>query len=277
MLEKFTRELAAAGLPPGPGPDTLVAEADLNGLPDVVQRYFEFMGVVGRPRDWSFRLGLTGRFRRSLDDAWMPCEAWQYNTRLGVARIFHMRARLYGIVPVIARDTYIRGQGRMLVKALDLFTVADGTGEEFNVGELVTYLNDGIMIAPSMLLVPEVKWSGVDENSFDVALTDHDRTVTARVFIDQRGAPIDFSTTDRFVADPKDPRKLVRTRWTTPIEGWQTMGSRRLWTRGQAVWKTREGDLMYADFAPVPGTLAFNRQPAQKVWGGDAIETGHAG
>jgi hypothetical protein len=261
MRAKFMREVAAAGLPPGPGADSPVTEADLEGLPDSVRRYLGFMGVVGKPAVWSFRLAFTGRFRRSRNDPWMACEAWQYNSRLGVARVFHLRIRLRGLVPVLARDTYIEGRGRMLIRLFDLVSIGDGTGLEFDVGELVTYLNDGIMIAPSMLLVPEVRWSPVDARSFDVALTDRGRTVTARVFVDDGGAPTDFSTTDRFAADPKDASKLVRTRWTTPVEGWREVDGRRLWTRGQAVWHMPDGELAYADFTPVPGTLALNVRP----------------
>src|SRR5262249_45911069 len=118
-----------------------------------------------------------------------------------------------------ARDTYLRGRGRMLVKLLDLFTIEDGMGEEYDTGELVTYLNDAVMIAPSMLFVPDISFSPVDANSFDVSLTDHGRTVTARVIVDENGAPKDFSTTDRFCYDPKHPNKLVRARWSTPMEG----------------------------------------------------------
>jgi hypothetical protein len=239
MRAKFMKEVAAAGLPPGPGPDSPVTEADLAGLPHSVRRYLGFMGVVGKPSVWSFRLAFTGRFRRSRHDAWMACEAWQYNSRLAVARIFHIRLR--GLVPVLARDTYVRGRGRMLIRLFDLVTVGDGAGVEFDTGELVTYLNDGVMIAPSILLVPEVRWSPVDE----------------------RGAPTDFSTTDRFAADPKDASKLVRTRWTTPIDGWQEVGGRRLWTRGRAVWHMPEGEFAYADFTPVPGSLALNVRPGE--------------
>jgi len=264
MLKKFNRELAGLGLPPGPGPDVdpgPITAGDLEPLPETARRYLRFMGVLGRPRDWSFRLGFSGLFRRSRDEAWAKCEAWQYNSRLAVARIFHIRIRLGGLVPVLARDTYIEGHGRMLIRLLDLVTVGDGTGEEFDIGELVTYLNDGIMVAPAMLLGPEVRWSPVDESSFDVAFTDRGRTVTARVFVDEHGAPTDFSTTDRFAADPKNPKKLLRARWTTPVEGWQDLGGRRLWSRGQAVWHLPEGEFAYAAFTPIPGTLAFNVPP----------------
>jgi len=40
----------------------------------------------------------------------------------------------------------------MLVKLFDLFTLADGTGTEYDIGELATYLNDAVLVAPSMLL-----------------------------------------------------------------------------------------------------------------------------
>ncbi len=149
----------------------------------------------------------------------------------------------------------------MLVRALDLFTIGDGTGEEFDIGELVTYLNDAVLIAPSMLLVPEVAWFAVDAGSFDIALTDHGHTVTARVTVDEDGAPTDFSTTDRFCYDPDQPRQLMRARWTTPVTGWQVVDGRRLLTRGQAVWHLPQGPFAYADFCPVPETVSFNVSP----------------
>jgi len=106
------RELAALGLPTEPGPEVVrdpTSEADLEQLPATAQRYLRFMRVVGRPRDWSFRLGFVGRFRRSRDEGWMKCEAWQYNTRLSLARIFYMQLRFFGFIPVLGRDTYADG------------------------------------------------------------------------------------------------------------------------------------------------------------------------
>ncbi len=266
MRTMFMRELAAMGLPAGPGPGVnpaAVTDADLDVLPETARRYLRFMRVVGRPRDWSFRLRLTGRFRRSLHEPWMACEAWQYDTRLALARVFYMRLRFFGILPVIGRDTYANGHGRMLIRPLDLFTIGDGTGEAYDIGELVTYLNDGIMIAPSMLLVPEVEWTAVDADAFDVSFRDHGRTVKARVVIDERGAPVDFETTDRFYSDPKDATKVSRCRWTTPIAGFQDASGRRLPTRGQATWHPPEGELTYGDFAFDPASLAFNVAPGE--------------
>jgi hypothetical protein len=266
MRKKFMRELVARNLPlrPPAGFDVApVTETHLQTLPETVGRYLRFMGVVGRPRDWSFRLGLVGRFRRSPDEAWMKCEAWQYNTRLAPARIFYIQIRLFGILPVLGRDTYAAGRGRMLIRLFDLVTVADGRGEPYDIGELVTYLNDAILIAPSMLLIPEVRWSDVDANSFDVALTDNGITVSAHVSVDERGAPVDFETSDRFYSDPKDATKATRCRWRTPVEGWQRADSRLLPMGGKAVWRLPDVDFAYADFTFDPTTVAFNVGPGE--------------
>jgi len=258
MRAKFLREVAALALPRGPDSASPVTDADLEPLPGAAQRYLRFMGVVGRPRDWSLRMGFTGRFRLKPGGPWAPISVWQYNTRLGPARIFHMRMRFGVVVPVLARDTYVNGHGRMLGKALDLITVVDGSGPEFDVSELVTYLNDAVNYAPSMILGPEAAWAAAGEGSFDVSLTDHGTTVRARVFVDARGAPTDFSTTDRFIALAGKPPQ--RERWSAPVE-FDAVGGRPVAVRGRAIWHLPEGDMPYAEFSLVRESLAFNVPP----------------
>jgi hypothetical protein len=263
VREKFLKEVAAAQLPAGTDSQApVVLESDLSGLPEPVQRYLRFMGVVGRPRDWSLRARWTGGFRLSPKQSFMPCEAWTYNTRLEVARIFHMRLRFLGFLPMRVRDTYVRGRGRMQGRLFDLISVVDNSSPEIAIGELTTYLNDAILLAPSMVLGAQTQWSAVDGSSFDVALSDRGRTVTARVLINARGAPINFSTTDRFCSDPNDAKgAMIRARWTTPVAGWQVVNGRQLPTRATAEWDLPAGPFCYADFRLDAGDIAFNVCP----------------
>lgn len=267
LEEKFRREVAAHGLPVAPGVDfdrAPVSDEDLAPLPATAQRYLRFMGVVGRPRDWSFRARFTGRFRRSADDAWMDCEAWQYNTRLAVARLFYMRLTMFGVVPVVGRDTYEDGHGRMQIRPLDLVTVMDGKGEAYDLGELVTYLNDAVTIAPSMLLAPNVTFTEVDEWSFDLAIADHGHTVRARVYVDEQGAPVDFETTDRWMSAPDDASKVTRCKWTTPLHGVQHAGDRRFPVSGKAMWHPEGREpFAYAELDFDVSSLVFDVAPGQ--------------
>ena len=189
----------------------------------------------------------------------MPCEAWQYNSRPGVARVFHMRIEAVGLVPMLGRDSYLSGRGQMLGRLLGLVTVAHGSGPEYDAGELVTFLNDAVIFAPSMLLRLPVSWSAAGDRSFDVTLADSGHRVTARVSLDERDAVCDFSTDDRY----RDaPGGLARARWSTPVQGWREVDSRRLPSSGSAIWHLPNGPLPYAKFTFGPGDISYNVAPA---------------
>jgi hypothetical protein len=262
MRKRFLKELKSAGLPRLPTERAPITDGDLSLLPLAARRYLGFTRVLERPRDWSFLVAMSGRFRLGPDRAFLPCKAWQYDTRLGIARMFQIRMRFGNLLPVVARDTYREGRGRLQAKLLDLITVEDASGPELDTGELVTYLNDAILLAPSMILGPETTWIDAGDNAFDVALTDSGLTVRARVTVDRDGRPLDFSTTDRFVQDPYDPnRPWIRARWSTPIKSWEVIGDRPVFGAGQAIWHLDRGEFAYAELSVVPGTLAFNVDP----------------
>jgi hypothetical protein len=259
LCEQLAADVSTLGLSAGPAWPPPATEAQLGGLPGAAQRYLRFMGVAGRPADWSFLAHVTGKFRLRPGLPWMRCQAWQYNNGLSVARLFHMRIYAAGVLPMTGRDAYAGGRGRMLAKLAGLVTVADSAGPETDMSELVTYLNDAVFLAPSMLLVPAVQWAPVDDRSFEVTLEDSGHRVTARVFLDERGAPVNFSTEDRWCDLPGGP---VRMRWSTPVGGWTEVNGRWQATRGAAIWHMPDGPFCYAVFRFPPGAISYNVPPA---------------
>jgi hypothetical protein len=216
LNRRLARDVAALGLPASP-PAAPVAEADLAALPAAAVRYLSFMGVAGRPPDSSFLAHFTGRFRLRPQQPWMRCEGWQYNSSPTVARLFHMRITAAGVLPMTGRDAYVHGRGRMHGKLAGLVTVAAAAGPEADVSELVTYLNDAVFFAPSMLLVLPVSWGPAGGTSFDLTLEDCGHRVTARVVTDDRGAPVDF-TTDGATCRADSSAPGGRRRWR---DGWR--------------------------------------------------------
>jgi hypothetical protein len=164
-----------------------------------------------------------------------------------VARLFRMRLRL-GPLSMIGWDTYRHGHGRMRGTVLSV-PVVDRLGDAFDTSEQVTWLNDAVLMAPSMLLRPALRWlEGPDENSFLLDFADAGRIVRAEVLLDACGAPRDFRTDDRY-ADL--PGGLMRTRWSTPVEGWVTRGGRPCFTEASAVWLLPDGPFRYATLKPI--------------------------
>jgi hypothetical protein len=258
LYRRLAEDADVAGLPAAPEPLGPVQEADLTALPEPAQRYLRRAGAVGRQPDWSFGLHSRGRFRLRRGWPAMPCEAWQYNSALAVARVFWMRIDA-GPVTMVGRDSYLHGHGVMHGRLAKLVTVADGSGPEYDVSELVTFLNDAVLFAPSMLLRLPVTWAAAGDHAFDITLADRDHEVTARVFLDDRDLPCDFSTDDRYCVTPQGP---ARTRWHTPVGGWHETERRWLPGRGSAVWDMPAGPLTYAEFTFGPGDIQRNVAPA---------------
>jgi hypothetical protein len=258
LYRRLLADADVTALPAAPQASAAVSDEDLAGFPDAVQRYLKCAGVIGRAADWSLAMHSRGRFRMRRGWPQLPCEAWQYNSALAVARVFWMRIDAAGFVPMVGRDSYLRGQGRMHGKLAGLLTVANGSGPDFDVSELVTFLNDAVIFTPSLLLRLPVTWAGVDDRSFDITLADRGRQVTGRVFLDDRGLPSDFSTDDRY----RDAEGgSVRTRWRTPVTGWRKAGWRWQPSAASAVWELADGPLAYAEFTWQPGDVRYNVAP----------------
>lgn len=268
MRSRLDQEVAAAGLGAGPSDGEPVTEDELHGLPEPAQRYLRYMGVPGRRRERSFRVRFDGRFRMAPGRRWMRCEAWQYNTVSPISRTFHMRLWMGGAVPMIGRDTYVGGRGRMRGSILGKLDVVDGSGPELDLGELVTWVDDALMMAPSMLLPPVGLWSSVDRHSFDISVADGPNAVIGRVFVDGLGRMTDFRTTDRWYAGGAP---LRRVEWHSPIAGWVEEDGRPLPASGAAVWELPEGPFRYAEGYWARETLEYDVWPETEAPAGRRI------
>lgn len=256
LRRAFERDLRAAALPSTEPPGAPVADEDLAALPAVVQRYLRAMDVVGRPPVRSFDVSFRGRFRMRPGGPWMRAEAIQRNSVQPIARVFSMVIWFAGALPMIGGDTYLHGRGRMHGRLLGAITVADGSGEEFDLGELSTWLNDAVLLAPSILLAADTEFEGLDDDRFAVTLRDRGNEVRATVQLDRAGRPTDHWTDDRWVDLPDG---LVRAEWHTPVPGW-TGGPDEapMPLPGGATWMLADGPFTYVRGGFVPGTRVLD-------------------
>ncbi len=257
MWTKLQREVAACQLEEAP--HELVSAAEMIALPSTVRRYMQFFGVApGTPKHRAVTLRWTGEFRRTPDDPWTPIEAVQRDTRAPVARIFLTRARVRGVLPMFVHERYVDGEARVVAKLADLMPLVEASGSALSQNELVTWVEDCVRFAPTMLLGKSTRWMSVGDHAFDVVFSDCGRTVASRVYIDERGAPIDFETNDRFLDDPDDPKHpLKRAHWSAPIRSWQRVGEQVLPKHGDATWETPRGDFTYARLDLDASSVAF--------------------
>ena len=93
--------------------DRLVTDEMLLNLPEPVQRYMAYTGVVGKPWINTVHLQQTGKFRLGFDRPWMPMTAKQWYTTNPPAFVWNARFKIAGLPLLRARDKYESGQGYM--------------------------------------------------------------------------------------------------------------------------------------------------------------------
>lgn len=238
-------------------PHLMTAEL-LHGLPEPVQRYLTYAGIVGTPWIETARITYAGNFRMGADRPWMPVRAEQVYTTNPPAFQWKARFKMAGLWLMTANDTYKAGHGHMFGKVAGLFKVVDFRGDELDQGTMLRYLNEMIWF-PTAFLGDNITWQAVDKNAADVTFTDQGKSVTARMFFDDLGRLTDF-VAQRY---RENQGRFTLDTWSTPMTKYGVLAGLNLPVRGQAVWKLTSGDLPYADLelssieynVPLPGAL----------------------
>lgn len=222
-------------------PTPVTAEM-LQDLPEPVQRYMTYTGVVGRPWIHTVRVRQSGRFRLGQDRPWMPMAAEQCFTTNPPGFIWKARFKMAGLWLLSARDTYKAGHGHMFGKVAGIFTVFDVRGKELDQGAMLRYLSEMIWF-PIAFLGKNITWQGMDTHSVQVTLTDGGKSVSARMVFDDEGRPINC-VAQRY---REIGGGFSLDTWSAPTISYGMRAGLNLPVRGQAVWNLASGDLPYWD------------------------------
>jgi hypothetical protein len=226
-----------------PSQQPVVTLASLEGLPEPVQRYFQFTGVVGHPWIRTVHLTQTGQFRQGLEQSWMPVSASQVFTCDPPGFVWNARFKIAGLPLMRAQDTYKDGHGHMFGHLAGLISIFDMRGEQIDQGSLLRYLGEMIWF-PTAFLGENITWQAVDDQSAQVTLVDGELSVSGLLSVDEQGRPTQFSAQRYrevegvFSLDP----------WTTPITEYGQFESLNLPVRGHVTWNLPDGDLTYFEW-----------------------------
>lgn len=219
-----------------------VTDQMLDMLPEPVQRYMIYTGVVGKTWVDTVHLRQVGRFRLGADKPWMPMKAEQYYMTNPPGFVWKARFKMFGLPLLSARDTYNGGHGHMFGKIGGIYKVFDARGEMLDQGSMLRYLSEMIWF-PTALLGENITWEPVDDQSAKVSFSDAGKSVSGRMFFDEDGRMTNFTT--RRYRESNGAYSLER--WSTPVSDYGKRAGLNLPVRGQAMWNLASGDLPYWD------------------------------
>ena len=226
-----------------PGTGTVVTQEMLRILPQPVQRYMAYSGVLGKKIPRTVRLKQVGKIRQNEKSAWMKLEAVEYYSTTPPSFIWKAFLPTKRFPLTLGRDAYLGGRGSMLIKMLSLFPLVNvATGSEIDQGAMMRYLNEMTWF-PAAFLGNNITWKAIDDTSAEVTFTHQGKSASATMYLDQEGKPINFvAKRYRMVG-----KKYDMETWSTPFTGYGEFEGLKLPVRGKAVWILKEGDQAYIE------------------------------
>lgn len=230
------KEMAELRQRPSNIPPGVITEADIQHLPEPVQRYLRYTGIIGKERIHSVRLKQEGLFRMEPDKKWKSFEAEEYYTIDQPSFLWYAKIKAFPILSLTVRDTYRDGHGNILAKITPLVKLLDQRGPKIDQGTMLRYLQEMIWF-PTAFLHDNITWEAIDEMSAKVTITDHDQQVSGIFYFNEQGQVINFEA-DRYMDETME-------RWSTPMTKYEEFHGLKLPVEGEGIWKLQSGDFSY--------------------------------
>lgn len=152
--------------------DDIIEATDLIALPEPVQRWLTYTGVVGTPRIISVEFKQSGLMRLDPDETrWIESDAMQYVRVDEPAFLWHVNLSMLPIIKTRGRDFFIDGDAEMEVKIGGLIAVVnENNNVKLNESALHRFLLE-LPWYPTAALEDYITWEEVDENRSKAVLT----------------------------------------------------------------------------------------------------------
>ena len=231
---------------------TIITQKDVETLPQVVQKYLNYVGVIDKEEVVNLSIKIQGEMR-AKEQNWFPFTSEQFNFIEQPTRLFFMNANVKGL-PTTGYHRYQDNKALMHIKLLSLITVVRNTSPELYVSETVTFFNDLCLFAPSALIAKNITWEEIDDVSVKAFFTSNGITISATLYFNEKGELINFVSEDRY-----DINEMKKLRFSTPVSGYKEFDGYMLPSYGEAIWHYPEGEFVYGKFHLLD--IKYNSKP----------------
>lgn len=244
---------SAMRTPPAP---TRFDARELEGLPAPVQRYFRAVLKDGQPIIAAATIDMVGTINMSATgEQWKPFTSTQRavntvaqaSSSLRPGFLWDAAVTMFPGVPARVEDSYIAGQGQLIVKLLGLSTVAQTRGGgELARGEFMRYFAEAAWYPTALLPSQGVQWQAVDGASANATIVDGPITLTLLFRFNQVGL-IDSVRAEARGAGvaKKGSTDMLMLPWECRYGDYQAQDGMLIPMTGEAAWVRPEGRKPY--------------------------------
>lgn len=220
----------------------LITMSDLEGLPQPVQKFLTYSGIVGTPWITEVSLEQEGLFKTAPDRDWVPFTATQVFNIEEASFEWKVRMKMAPMMLVTGRDALQDGQGTMKIKLFGIFPIVNASGAEIDQGSMTRYLSESIWF-PQAFLDDHISWESIDSLSAKATLTINDKSVDGVFHFNDLGQ-VTYFECNRYYSEGDN---AVLKPWFTPVDEYRQFDGLSIGSRGRALWKLADGDFTYVD------------------------------
>lgn len=214
-------------------------------LPGVLRYYFEEAVKPGTKLPQLVETRHEGLFRTSENASWQKITGHQYYSAANPGFVWDGEIKYFPGVTMRGIDSYVNGQGNMLIKLLSSITISDAYGEEMDVSSLCRYAVEMVLFPTSMLPSEHVSWQQTGPFKAEMTLTDKKNTIKLIFFFNEEGLIYKVFTEDRFLTSNAG---YVKTPYTVLFEEYKKFDGRNIPTYIRVMWNEKGGDFEYGQF-----------------------------
>lgn len=213
------------------------SQTQLDGLPEPIQRYFNYILKDGQSYISYARIKHDGLFKADLKKGWMNITGEQYATTEKPGFIWKGTTQMF-----VARDMYISDHGRLIVTLLSLFNIVDSKGKEkYDSGELLRWLGESILYPTHFLPSERLQWLPINSSQAKLVFNYNGLSLFFIVTVNEIGEITEMET-KRFMGEDG-----LET-WVIKSSNYKSMNHILVPTSFDVLWRLELGDFSYAKF-----------------------------
>ncbi|MDX9925414.1 MAG: hypothetical protein RBS48_11685, partial [Ignavibacteriaceae bacterium] len=221
----------------------IITNEMISDLPIPIQKWLDYSGIIGKEQIHTVYLKQKGLMKLKPDQKyWLKAEAEQYFNIDNPAFIWRVNTSMVGL-PVIGRDLFFHGRGKMQIKLAGLISVVNVTNNlKLNQSTLQRFLSE-ISWFPYGALSPYIEWEPIDEYSAKAIMSYGESSGSAIFHFDENGA-LEKLVALRFkdITD-QDPKE-----WVARVVETETLNNTKIPTKLEISWNTDEGEFTWFKF-----------------------------
>ena len=219
-------------------------DAELAGMPPVVQRYIAKVLNPNQPIVRRLYVEQTGTFNRSFKgEQWEPFTARQRVSTNRPGFVWDASIAMSPGITVRVVDAYVAGVGSLQPSIFGLIDLGGSSGTvDMARGEFIRYFAEAVWYPTALLPSQGVQWKPVDDKSAQATLTDGALSVTLTFTFNAQGLVERISSAERSALIDG---VMVPMPWEVRLFNYQTQSGMLVPMEAEVAWLPPSGRLPY--------------------------------